>query len=171
MSLLNLLRLGPVALALLLLGSAGCDPGPGRDESAATNPDGVNLLLTSAAGGAEPIVRIHFVRDAQRPGPRVIELKLDHSDNLTFVGASAGAALLAAGKQLVAQVPAPGRLRLVALSTGSMDEVMSGDLVELRFRRSGTGTATVDFEGDGPVFAPAEANQGLRLGDPLVLAD
>jgi len=29
----------------------------------------------------------------------------------------------------------------------------------------------VDFEGDGPVFAPAEANQGLRLGDPLVLAD
>ena len=114
-------------------------------------------------------VRLDFNRRPGKQGPRVAEILLGHSDNLAFVSAEAQGAVTAAGKELVAQARDGGVVRLVNVGTASLTELESGPLARLDLRKTGTGPATLKVLPEMPIFAPAEANQGLLLPEPLVV--
>jgi hypothetical protein len=63
-----------------------------------------------------------------------------------------------------------GLLRVVIYGTQNLERLDSGPLAELAFTRLEAGNATVSVLARDPLFAPAEANQGVSLPDePLVI--
>ncbi|MCU0661490.1 MAG: hypothetical protein MUC50_04085 [Myxococcota bacterium] len=104
-----------------------------------------------------------FERTLDSAGPRVAELRLSLSPDLTFVSAQAGSALSESGKELIAQAEDGGVVRLVAVSASSVAEIGSGVLATVKVQRRGSGPSTAELLLETPLFAPAEANEGLLV--------
>lgn len=114
------------------------------------------------------VVDLEFSRDEHRPGPRLMELRIEHSDNLEYVGSEELDAALSAGKSHHAQVQGHA-LRSVLMATDSIQAIDSGALVRYRFKRVGPGPASIALGDNMPIFAPPESNHGIRLGDAAIL--
>jgi hypothetical protein len=95
--------------------------------------------------------------------PRVAELRVQLSSDVTFASATAGDALTDAGKELISQVEPGNIVRLVALSAGSATTIGGGTLATISISRKGSGPSSAELLLDRPLFAPAEANDGLLV--------
>lgn len=162
-----------VALAALALGASGCaEPEGGSAAVAADGPPsfdttlGLQLVAHSADSA---VIDLWYAPDEGQPGPRAMELWLRLPDTATLAAAEIGEAATAAGKTLVAQPQGDHDLRLVIYGTASLDRVAGGRLATLRLTLATPGPATVELLERLPIFAPAEANTGLRLPPPLVI--
>ncbi len=167
--------LGRFALFGGLLALAGCEPAGDKSAPPAPPPaagaideatDSLALTVVEETP-AVLVLDLTYTRREGQAGPRTMELFVDYdAERLAFAGSSALAALQAAGKELVVQDRA-GALRLIAFATTNVARLDSGPLARLRFTRKGSGPATLGLRAEPPVFAPAEANEGLRLQAPL----
>ena len=162
--------------ALLLLACQG-GPAPSAGPSTSEPESGVEASLGNATLQITVLeqtedalsVRLDFNRRPDKQGPRVAEILLRHSDNLAFVSAEVQGAVTEAGKELVAQAKDGGVVRLVVFGTTSLSELESGPLARLDLKKTGPGKATLSILPEMPIFAPAPANQGLLLPEPLVV--
>lgn len=91
------------------------------------------------------------------------------SPNLSFVKYEVGDAATEAKKQLDVQERPDGTVRCVVFSTGNTSAMATGRVVTFRFSRLDGKGAQVDLLTKRPIFAPAAANEGLLVSDPVVL--
>lgn len=166
----------PFLLALALLGCAGeraseapLLPSPTAEITPSDLP---SVWLSSEPLGAERRLLIgHYAEGRTAPGPRVAEHLLRLSPNLGYVGVEPGAATVSAGKQVIAAVRSDGLLRIVLLGATNTTALGSGELYRVTLERTAPGEASAAFANAEaqPLFAPTEANEGLRVGDPIGL--
>ena len=163
-------------LLALLLGAAGTGCGQQGDgkhgepptETVAGDTVGQRRVWLEAETDGEDVqLRVRFERPLAGSGPRVAEIVIERSDNLELVSAGAGEAAEAAGKQVVVQEQPDGALRVLMFAPGNVTELGSGAIAQLHLRRTGAAAAKLDLRTDKPLFAPAQANEGLRIGEPL----
>ena len=126
-------------------------------------------LATVTSSDSQLVVDVLYAPRAEQPGPRAVELHLRASPSLTYVSGSALEAASRAGKQLVVQGADTGALRVLLYGTGSLDRIAAGALCRLTFSRAPGQPATLELQPHMPVFAPAEANDGVLLGGPLTV--
>lgn len=152
-----------------LLAVVGCACGSEREPAPTPPPpqQPQDVALAAHVSCEGSACTAEFTYQPAAPAARVAELRLAYSDNLRFVAASPGAALEAADKDLVAQAREPGVVRLVAFSASSTANIGPGVLATLRFERSGEERARLEILTDRPLFAPALANRGLTVSDPV----
>lgn len=161
-----LMILGALALA--------CQPvesGASLSDPTSSNPGGTSYSLWLELADLGPdlaAVDLHYARPADQPGPRVAELHLTLSEDLSLERAEALEAAEVAGKQLVVQ-ETPGGLRLVLFAADNLTRLDSGPMARLQLRRVSGDSAAVSFTDKQPVFAPPEANAGLILGPALAI--
>ncbi len=141
-------------------------PSPGSPDAADTT---LSFEVVSQSA-AELVVDLHYrVPDGQE-GPRAAELWLSHSASVSLAASEPLAAADRADKQVIVQPRAGDELRVVLLSTTSLARLASGPLVRLRFALTDPAAGVrLELLERMPLFAPAEANRGVRLPDPLVL--
>ncbi|MBT9556082.1 MAG: hypothetical protein IV100_08645 [Myxococcales bacterium] len=130
--------------------------------------ESLRLAVVGDPMGPDVTVELYYTQLPDEPGPRAIEVQLELSGNVALVRSVAGAALTRAGKQLVVQ-PDAGRVRLVAFGTGSLERIAGGPLAQLTFKRTDANAATLSLRPERPVFAPADADLGVRFGPALTL--
>jgi hypothetical protein len=163
------------AFCLAIAVAGGCEraervaPAP-EHKSATQSPvlSGATLALTIVEQSSEEVVV--ELRHQPREGealPRLMELHLRLSDNLSLLSASRGAAAEAVGKDLVVKEKEGNVLRALLFSAQNVKRLGEGELARFRLKRSDTGSAKVELLDKMPVFAPPEANEGLLLADPL----
>lgn len=117
-------------------------------------------------------VDVRYTHKANQAAPRMMELYLAYDAGLTFDHAEPLAATTAAAKELVVQDKG-GRLRVVVYASSNTATLGSGALARFFFRAAdvnGAKGGTVSLESKLPIFAPAEANDGLLLGPPVTLS-
>ena len=113
------------------------------------------------------VVTLSFANESGQNGPRMMELYLQLSDNLQYVSSERGQSLVGAEKELVVQTKDGKKLRIVAYSSGNVNELQSGVVARLSFRKTDENAARLEILTDSPIFAPSEANEGLLVGDPI----
>ena len=128
----------------------------------------------TALGSAPGVVAadVSYTHKADKAAPRMMELYLAYDAGLTFDHAEPLAATTAAGKELVVQDKG-GRLRVIVYASSNTTTLGSGALARFFFRApdvNGAKGGTVSLESKMPIFAPAEANDGLLLGPPVTLS-
>lgn len=123
------------------------------------------LTMSPSTDGVTLVVNYERGKGA---GARVADINIAHSDSIELVSAELGAGAANAGKELTTQEPKPGVVRLVLLSRDT-NELETGELAHLTFKRLGATPIKADFLMDKPMFAPVEAMQGLLVGDPVAL--
>lgn len=146
-------------------GPAGAPTAPSSDAS-----DAPTLSLEVVAQAADSVTVDLIYNRAELDAPRIMELYIETSANITFKTSYAGPAAESADKQVVVQPQDDGSLRTIVYSGQSLHPIDSGAVVRYEFARSGTGEASLNFLERMPIFAPAGANNGLSLGDPVTLA-
>ncbi len=139
------------------------DPAGDPDATTTNSSSRNRLLLEAAIGESGPFLTLTHFKPSTTQGPRVAEIRLALSSDLTFVSAQAGSALNESGKELITQVDGNGVIRLVAVSASSVSEIGSGVLATVTVKRKGTGPSTAEILLDSPLFAPAVANEGLLV--------
>lgn len=148
-------------------GGAETGGGANVQESKPALAERSKLWLSSSSKGEDVTVTVNFEL-GPAPAPRVAEVRLAHDEQLTLVDAVPGEGAKAAGKELTVQQPEPNLVRLILLSRDG-GSLKSGSLAVLHLRKHGGQPAKIDILTDKPPFAPAEAMQGLSIGDPLQL--
>ncbi|PKN56104.1 MAG: hypothetical protein CVU56_17870 [Deltaproteobacteria bacterium HGW-Deltaproteobacteria-14] len=158
------------------MAAAGCaEPVAGPAATAVDGPPsfdttlGLQLVERTAS---RAVVDLWYAPTEGQAGPRAMELWLRLPGGVTLASADAGEAATAAGKTLVAQAHENHELRLVIYGTASLDRVAAGRLASLRLDVTAPGPAgslQLELLDRLPIFAPAEANSGLRLPPPLAL--
>jgi hypothetical protein len=166
-------------LACVLSMTAGCanhksgtDPGDGpesRTQPAMGDRPRVWLESSSTAEDDSIDLDLSYQQGKDVDGPRVLEIRLSSEGPFELESATAGDALTQAGKELKAQQPEPGVIRLLAYSASSTKAVHGGVLAHLTLHRTGPGKGRFDIITDRPLFAPQSAQAGLTIGDPLEL--
>lgn len=162
-----------IATALLALALAsGCGSGHATSASGpavlGAKPAGegrAKLWLTAVNEKDALTLTVNYEKGAT-PAPRVADIRIAHSETLGLASSIAGASATMSGKELTTQEPTPGLVRLILLSRDTK-ELGTGELAQLKFKKGPGDHAKVDIVMDKPVFAPAEAMQGLVIGDPL----
>ena len=159
------------AASLLACDSQSAPKGTTDAPPVETSPLTLSLRAAPASEVAAGTVAVdvNYVHKASRTAPRMMELYVRYADGLTYESAVPLAAVTAAGKQLVVQDQGGGLLRVVVYASGNTATLASGALARLTFGISGTPSGTVSLESRMPIFAPAEANDGVLLGPPLTL--
>ena len=168
-------------LATALLTLAACDGSrlantaeptvePGAAEAAVEVTKASLALTVREQTDSEIAIDLRYLRRQDQAGPRVAEIHLRHSPGLELQASRAGSAATLAGKEVVVQPTEDGVLRTVLYSTTSLDRLDSGVIATYRFARTGGGAARIELLPRLPVFAPAEANQGVLLGETLEIA-
>ena len=167
-------------LAATLAGALlACSPPAGSGDALRTAPPdavdtelpAVNVVLTPEVsppdenGVISVRVSMNLLPDAV--APRIVELYVEHGADLTLVETLTGAAASAAGKQAVGQARSPTMARLLIFSAGNVRTIDSGVLAELRFNKQGEGASSIRLVEGDQVFAPAEANVGLVVSEPV----
>ncbi|MEZ4267716.1 MAG: hypothetical protein R3F39_15155 [Myxococcota bacterium] len=156
-----------VSLAVVACAEASVAPVDGHANESPTAVDRPTLSLAwSGTASAPTRVEVHYARPDAAEAPRMVEVRLKLSGGATLATAMAGPALTAAGKELVTQVEADGTVRLVGFATGNLARIGPGVIAEVDLTR-GAGPVEVALVDGTPAFAPAAANNGLRLGPPL----
>lgn len=180
-------RIGFLLLGLAIISSASCgerseavhrnslDVEKSTDENKQNEPirnAGIYIFLTSQKSNAEDELATATlsIRRGKRAsmGPRVMDVYLRLSGNLEYVSSEKGRALIDSSKELVVQRKGENMLRLVSYSSTSINELRSGVLAHLVFRKTDDMRAQVEILTDAPIFAPAQANEGLLVGEPIV---
>ena len=128
-----------------------------------------SVALVAREEGENVVVDVTFRANAKREGPRVAELWLRYDAGLAFDQAEAGAAATSAGKQLIAQTPETGMVRLALFATGNLTRIGSGVLARVTFHRTAPGAQSVVLVDKRPVFAPADTDLGVLLGPAAVV--
>ena len=113
-------------------------------------------------------VSVDFSRSRKSDkGPRVVELQLEYSSNLNYINHKKGGTLEKSDKQLHVQELENNQLRLVVFAIDNTNEIDTGRLATLTFKKLDGEKSTVRILTDSPIFAPAEANEGLLVSEPL----
>jgi hypothetical protein len=123
-------------------------------------------LETSDEAGLNKVA-VRYARPQGFVGPRVVELSVVYTGNLTFQKHAIGKGLSEARKQLIVQHQSESRLRVIAFAADNLNEIESGVLVELYFQKQQGGSATVEIDLSKPIFAPDEANFGLTVDNKV----
>ena len=153
------------APCLFALAMSGCG-GSSTEKSSAPAP--------SAHGQAES-PRLELTRDSagtvllQYGGgkARMAEVRLKWSGTWTLANHEAGEAATAAEKDVRVIPIGSNEARLLVYSAGNTNTIGSGTLAKLTLKGGSGGS--IDIVSSPPMLAPAEAEQGLRIGDPLSL--
>ena len=127
------------------------------------------LALKSIGNSKSPVAELLYI-NANPKGesrPRVSEIILRKSKNIEYTGYELGDALKTAKKSLHIQETAQEYLRLVILASDNINPIDTGILATLTFEKSGTEKATISISTESPIFAPEEANIGLKVSDPI----
>ncbi len=159
------LRLGVLLFALIWAAACFSSPDPLDLHTAETSVDeaeGPFLRLTKTSRNG---VRVAFAAGTTAPRIAEIRLKAQHA---RFVSAVSSEAVTAADKQLVAQ-PTDYGARFIIFSSANVNTIGSGELFEAVFEPTGDGPVTLEILTDEPIMAPAEAAEGLIVGDPITL--
>jgi hypothetical protein len=156
---------------LLSLALTGCDgtstPSDKAPAPAAVETQSATLSLeTTRLEGGKVAVDLIYLPSASQVPPRMMELYLRHSAELSYVEASPLSALEVAHKQLIIQ-PERERLRVTAYASDNMNTLGAGPLARFVFEAPSGGK--VSIENPGALFAPAGANAGITLGDAVDL--
>lgn len=160
---------------LCALGAVGCDaqsPTP-KGPTEAPPIEASPLTLSLAPAPATPgtvAIDVNYLHKVNRTAPRMMELYLRHGEGWTLQSAEPLTATTSAGKELVVQDQGGGLLRVIVYASGNTATLASGGLARITFSTSGNTSGTVSLESRMPIFAPAEANDGLLLGPPLTLS-
>jgi hypothetical protein len=129
------------------------------------------LVLVSSREDGLVRVGLEYRASAHATRPRAAEVFLLVSSSLRYVDAQAGPSAVAAGKQLVVQPKEGAVLRTVLFSSTNLETMGPGRLLTWTFEAVGSGPARLELVDTGnPALAPAGANEGLELGDPLVVS-
>ena len=163
-------------LAGLVLLPAGCtDTGseagaPGQQ--VATEPTRQEQTTTLAFSlveqtAGEVVLDIAYLRPDDGQGPRMMELYVGIPEGLSLAGSEALESTIGADKDLVVQEADGLELRLIIMSTKNLNTLDSGPLARLRLQRAAGATGKIEFIDRHPIFAPAEADRGVTLGEPL----
>ncbi|MCH2110663.1 MAG: hypothetical protein MK135_15180 [Polyangiaceae bacterium] len=118
-------------------------------------------LLSLVKRGNDVVVVGSFSERA----PRMMDLHLKWDGSLVVSDAIAGASSTLAEKT-VRLIPEDGGARLLVFSSENVNEIQSGDLAVLKLQGS---ASTIEIVPTPPMLAPAEAEVGLLLSDPLKL--
>lgn len=159
-------------VTMTLLATHACSGmnGAASDETQSTAPPAENalpsVLLTGEREGDVLTIHAHLTPSATPP--RMADIRVQTSERLTLLGSAKGAAVTAAGKDIVVR-PIESGYRVVVLSSSNTNSIGAGELFTLRFAAPGSGPTTFTLLADEPVLAPAGAQEGLRFGDPLTL--
>lgn len=113
---------------------------------------------------------LELALDDEAPRPRLFDLRVRTSDGAALTQATAGEALLAAGKDLwrdsstgqAFMTARQGEYRLLALSTSSSG-IEPGRLAQLSFAVSQASSAEFSIARTEPIFTPPEADEDLQL--------
>ena len=166
----------PTILAMLgVLGACGCDaqsPAP-KGPTDAPPIEASPLTLSLAPAPATPgtvAVDVNYLHKVNHTSPRMMELYVRHADGWTFQSAEPLTATTSAGKELVVQDQGGGLLRVIVYASGNTATLASGGLARITFTAPDKASGTISLESRMPIFAPAEANEGLLLGPPLTLS-
>jgi hypothetical protein len=173
------MRKNLVALSISLCTALACAPGGADSEpSAPASPSAHDqeapqrstlALVRSGGEGKSHELALKYVRGEGASGPRVVELFVRLSKNLTYDDAEPGGAADRAGKDVVVQDKGDGLLRVLAYSSASLSELDTGDLVSLTVHKTGELPASAEILTDNPMFAPQAASDGLLVAEPLSL--
>ena len=142
-------------------------------DSSGENVDETRSLLQISLAGSSNVEISQFLLSYFRAkdsdsGPRVAEIIVQLSDNVSLVSSSVGEAVKAAGKELVVQeLGDRHQVRLVVVAMDNVNELDSGTLATLEFKKSDELSATARILTDSPIFAPEAANEGLLVSDPI----
>jgi len=151
-----------VALALTFAACTGNAP----SAPITTEPTHASLTLAPTPCGDHACVTLRFGAAAQRP--RMAEVFVEHGGGLELIGAEPGPSAVDADKTVTAS-EVDGAVRVLIYASDNIEELASGDLALLRFRRLAAGDTTVRIRADRPFFAPAAAMRGIQLDDAFAL--
>jgi len=160
-----------VLATLLLAACAGKEhsppaPLPPRE----ANEVGVSRVWLQADDDEDALsVTVHYARGADSAGARVAEIVIDRSPELDLLSFETGAAADHAGKDVVVQEANDKQLRVLLFSPSSVTELEAGVLATIRLRHPAGARGELDLNTDKPLFAPAPANEGLAIGEPVQL--
>jgi hypothetical protein len=172
------LLIGSGLAGLLLLSALpGCTDDPAGDENPVgvgtedpTVPENLPTLALVQAWEQEDSVAVDLVYSPGQDavGPRMMELYLQAAAGLKYASSEPLAAVEAAGKQLVVQAEDDGMVRTVIFATNNVDRLQAGPLARFIFLRQ-EGVRRIELLDRHPIFAPADADTGLTLSEPLVI--
>lgn len=157
--------------ALLLAAAAlGCGA-PGASTTSETKPGAPALAPVSA-----PELNLSRVADGQfgivlrAPDdrrPRMVDVRVRWSKGWKLSDSKAGETAAAAQKSLVVKPVSDTEARVLVFSSTNTQRLNDGVLAQLSL--SGSGKGTIEIVPLPPMLAPAEAEPGLHIGDPLAL--
>ncbi len=156
-------------LAMVPFGAASCTSSSSDETSNVSTvqnevpDDGAPFLRVSKTSPTK--VSVGLVAGSEHP--RIADVRLKAS-NARFISAAPSAAITQAGKDLRAQPTSDGA-RFVIFSSSNVNTIGSGELFEAVFEPTGDGPMTIEILTDDPILAPAEAAEGLIVGDPITL--
>ena len=166
--------------AALALVTVGCEPQaspepveqPAIDDNDPIEDLDATLSLVSADVPGDAVAVDLIYRPAENmERPRTVEVWLKTSPGLTFESAEPLDATLTSGKSLVAQAKPDHEVRLVLFSTANLDRLPPGGIARLHFTASnGSQNETVELLDRRPMFAPAAADKGVLLPEPLTVS-
>jgi hypothetical protein len=102
---------------------------------------------------------------APKRAPRMVEVRLRWSKSASIAGHQPGGAALAASKDVYLQRVADDEARVIVFAAGNTERIESGVLAEL----ATSGSGQLEIVPMAPMMAPAEAEEGLLVGDPVQL--
>ena len=153
----------------LLCSSMGCShsvesPGPTPAE---VDVDGIESTGLSLAKMGDRI-ELRF-QSAAEPRPRMMELQLRWSPGWELSDYAAGTAAIKADKGIVVQPLDETTARVVVFASTNTNPIGNGTVLDFSLANSGaTAPGTVEILVTPPMFAPAQSEQGLRIGPPVV---
>ncbi len=139
-------------------GEADTEPMPSPTVTAVAS--GLTLV------GKGDVLELSYVRATKAEGPRVVELFIRHSQNLSFESVTPGEAAAAAGKEVIVQAKDPQTLRVLLFSSSNTQSLDTGALATIHLDRN-LGKARAEILLDKPLFAPQSAQDGLAVSDPV----
>lgn len=156
-----------ILISSMLVSLLACaEPQSESDTAPVPRPTATALAsgLTLTGNGDE--LCLSYVRGEKVEGPRVVELFIRHSGNLSFESVTPGDAATAAGKDVIVQAKDPQTLRVLLFSSSNTTSLESGTLATIHLSRV-YGKARAEILLDKPMFAPQSAQDGLAVSDPI----
>lgn len=162
-----------VASVVLSACSSGSNAPSGSDQAvppadgpfAASRP---TLRLTAVRASADVVATLSLRNGAGGTRPRVAEIFVRADDGLAFESVEAGEAVTSADKIVRAQPKEDGIVRVVLLAK-NIAPLPDGALATLRFRETRPGEHRLEVLTEKQLFAPAKANEGLLVSDPVAI--
>jgi hypothetical protein len=144
------------------------EQGSSEAKAASNQPERQSIWMETVDDSGNPSIQLKYA-NPEEVGPRVAEIFLKHSGNLTYKNSVKGDSLTKSDKQLVVQEIEKGMLRVVILSAENTNSIGTGTLLTAMFEKTNDQPGRIEILTEQPLFAPEEANEGLIVGDPVTL--